>query len=64
MVKVMNKILDCDLYNADIQRTVLALKWISFSKSTTFLVTGSTGLICSTVVDVLFYLNKTYNNTC
>lgn len=61
MVKVMNKILDSDLYNADIQKTALALKWIAFPKSSTFFITGSTGLICSTVVDVLFYLNKAYN---
>ena len=54
-------ILQNDIYISDVKRVVDSLEHFSFPMSKTIFVTGSTGLICSSVIDVLFFLNKKKN---
>lgn len=54
-------ILDTSLYNDDIKRASQQFDDYDFPKNKVFLVTGATGLICSSVVDVLFTLSKKKN---
>lgn len=57
------KLIDVDLYLNDIKR-VSDDKALNFSifKNKKILITGASGLICSFLVDVLMYRNKTYND--
>ena len=50
-------ILDNVLYNSDIKRVVDKLDFSNFPQKKTFLVTGASGLICSSVVDLLVAIN-------
>lgn len=54
----MKNILETDFYISDIKRVVDSLDHFEFPVSKSILITGSTGLICSAIVDVLFFLNK------
>lgn len=46
-------VLDSKLYISDVIKATRHLDWIELPRNKTFLVTGATGLICSSVVDVL-----------
>ena len=46
-------ILDSILYNSDVEKVAQSLNWLKLKNNKTFFITGSTGLICSAVVDVL-----------
>lgn len=50
-------VLDSKLYISDVIKAAEHLDWIELPRNKTFLVTGATGLICSSVVDVLEELN-------
>ncbi len=54
----MKNILKTEFYLTDIKRVVDSLDHFDFPVSKSILITGSTGLICSAIVDVLFFLNK------
>ena len=49
-------ILNNELYLSDIERAVNSFNLIDFPKNKTILITGATGLICSTVVDLMVCL--------
>lgn len=49
----MKTILESQIYLSDVARVAKSLNWINLPSDSTFLVTGATGLICSSVVDVL-----------
>lgn len=51
------KLLDSKIYLSDIQRTSASLNWLKKPTKKTFLVTGASGLICSSVIDLLEELN-------
>lgn len=54
-------ILNSKLYNSDIKKVTKIFETIELQSNITILVTGATGLICSTVVDVLEELNNKRN---
>ncbi len=46
-------ILDCELYQKDIQKSILNVIGIDKLRKSKFLITGATGLVCSTIIDLL-----------
>lgn len=53
-------VLNSSLYLSDIEKATKSLDWIEFPNDKTFLVTGASGLICSSVVDLLVNLAQNY----
>ncbi len=51
----------CEEYDADIARTLPYIPYIDELNKKTILITGATGMICSAVCDILFYLNRKKN---
>src|SRR5699024_10595141 len=56
------KLMESEQYRSDIEKVVNHLKFLSDLRESTILITGSTGLIGSTIVDLLTYMNE-YLNT-
>ena len=51
----------CDEYWDDINKAIGSIPMVSELKGKTIMITGATGLIGSSVADMLFYLNNEYN---
>lgn len=49
----MKTIIESYLYISDVAKVAKSLNWINLPTDSTFFVTGATGLICSSVVDIL-----------
>ncbi|MDY5704141.1 MAG: NAD-dependent epimerase/dehydratase family protein [Lachnospiraceae bacterium] len=54
-------IYDSKTYIADIQRVLENFDFQRVLKDKSVLITGASGLICSSIADILFFLNETYN---
>lgn len=54
-------VLNSNLYLSDIEKIISLLDWLCLPSDKKILITGATGLICSSVVDVLYSLNKRRN---